>query len=78
MNVYPPNLNRVHPRYSITVGPAGLAPVGGVPPAFGANQILMRGAVPWLFAGNQMTLAGNPTSINPRDIPRVNFINSRN
>ena len=78
MNVYPPNLNRVHPRYSITVGPAGPAPLGGVPPAAGANQILMRGAVPWLFAGNQLTLAGNPTSINPRDIPQVNFINSRN
>ena len=78
MNVYPPNLNRVHPRYSITVGPAGPAPLGGVPPVAGANQILMRGAVPWLFAGNQMTLAGNPTSINPRNIPRVNFLNSRN
>ena len=33
MNVYPPNANRVHPRYSITVGPAGFAPVGGVPPS---------------------------------------------
>ena len=43
--------------------------MGGVPPAPGANQVLMRGAVPWLFAGNQMTLAGNPTSVNPRDIP---------
>jgi hypothetical protein len=39
LNVYPPNVNRVHPRYSITVGPAGFAPVGGVPPAAGANQV---------------------------------------
>jgi hypothetical protein len=25
-----------------------------------------------------MTLAGNPTSVNPRNIPRVNFLNSKN
>jgi transposase InsO family protein len=62
MNVYPPNMNRVHPRYSITVGPAGFAPAGGVPPAPAANQVLMRGAVPWLFAGNQMTLCSRITT----------------
>ena len=77
-HVYPVNVNRVHPRYSITVGPAGPAPLGGIAPPAGANQVLQRGAVPWLFAGNQLTLAGTPTSVNPRNITRVNFINSRN
>jgi len=38
----------------------------------------MKGNVPWLFAGNQITLAGNTTTVAPRSTPRADFINSRN
>jgi hypothetical protein len=55
--------------------------VGGVDglrpqPPFGAP--LMRGAVPWEFAGNQLTLAGDRTSLDPRNIPHMDQINNRN
>jgi transposase InsO family protein len=74
LQVFAPNTtDRPREMYSITVGD-----VNGLPPPANQNVPLMRGAVPWLFAGNEITLAGNTTSVAPRTIPRSDLMNSRN
>jgi transposase InsO family protein len=71
LQVYPKTVRRLREMYSITVGPVS----GSNPPA-GQTDPLMRGAIPYLFAGNQITLAGNRVSLNPRTIPRSDWMNS--
>jgi transposase InsO family protein len=73
LQVYPVNAVRLREMYSITVGPTT-----GNPPPVGQNNPLMKGAIHWLFAGNELTSAGDQVSIAPRTIPRSNFMNSRN
>jgi transposase InsO family protein len=72
IQVYPITARRHRQMYSITVG----TPNGQPPPA-GQTALLMRGRSPWLFAGTEITLSGNRTSIAPRNIPRADFMNSR-
>ena len=70
--VYPPTPTRFQPRYSIRVGQAdGLPPPQGTPVWTTANNI------PILLSGNQLTLAGNVVSVNPKDIPQVDRLNAR-
>ena len=74
VRVYPVTIRRRREMYAITVG----LTTNGHPPPAGQNVFLMRGESPWLFAGDELTLAGNQTSINPRTIPQSEFMNSRN
>lgn len=74
VQVYPSNgVDRLREMYSITVGPTT-----GNPPPANQNDPLMRGAVPFLFSGNQLTLAGDRTTLAPRTIPRADAMNDRN
>ena len=74
VQVLPPNqTTRMREMYVLTVGPTT-----GYPPPVGQVAPLMRGAVPWEFAGNEITLAGDRVSIAPRTIPRAEQMNRRN
>lgn len=70
LRVYPKTQRRLREMYSITVGTPGQNPPAG------QTNPLMRGTVPWLFAGNQLTKAGDLVTLNPRTIPRADWMNS--
>jgi hypothetical protein len=73
VQVHPRIGNRRREMYSITVGP-----VTGMAPPQGKNAPLLRGGIPWMFAGNQLTLAGDIVQFNPRTIPNANTMNASN
>ena len=77
MGIYPPNNNtRFVEMYSIAVGDENGLP----PPANEPVWTLGDGETrfPHLFTGNQLVLAGDRVSINPRSVARANALNRRN
>jgi transposase InsO family protein len=77
VRVLPPNgRTRRREMYWITVGQTD-----GLPPPVGGPTLMMggpNGVVPREFAGSQLTLAGDTVSVNPKTIPQMDRINSRN
>ena len=74
--VFPPNGQRRREMYSLQLGTTtGLPPAVGVAPV---QYVTKEDGRIWLFAGNQLTKAGDLVNLNPRNIPRANFINATN
>jgi len=73
IRVFVPNQARYKFEYSVTAGTNN-----GLPPP--ANQVApySHGNKPYLFTGDQLTRAGDITSLNLRDVARANLMNSRN
>ena len=69
VSVIPPTGNRIRNKYTVRVGP----PNGGPPNA--QSPMFLKGNTPWELFGNQLTLAGDVVSINPKNIPRADFLN---
>jgi transposase InsO family protein len=75
IQVFPKTGHRRRELYSITVGT-----INGLPPALGvAGPPLQKldGRL-WLFAGNQLTKAGDQVHLAPKTIPNANTMNSTN
>jgi hypothetical protein len=77
IQVLPRHRHRRREMYAIAVGtPNGLPPnLGGIGPVLPLRRL--DGRV-WLFAGNQLTKAGDLVHLNPRTIPNADFMNSTN
>jgi len=75
IQVFPRFGQRRRELYAITVGT-----INGLPPALGILGPAYQKAngTVWLFAGNQLTKAGDRVHLNPKTIPRADFINSTN
>lgn len=72
VQVFAPYGQRRREMYALQLGTtSGLPPVGG-PVLTKQNGRL------WLFAGNQITKAGDRVHLNPRNIPRADWMNSTN
>jgi transposase InsO family protein len=75
VQVFPPNGQRRREMYSLQLGtPNGLPPAVGGP----VQLVTKQDGRLWLFAGNQLTKAGDLVNLNPRNIPTADAMNSTN